>query len=97
MYRMSTIYSPLPHQGEYGVLRVIQVIRAIRVLRVNRVIRVIRAIRVSRDIRVHTVSEPSTAACVNIKDWVHDRLSHTNIKDWDYETAVSYKHQGLGP
>jgi hypothetical protein len=25
------------------------------------------------------------------------RLSHTNSKDWVHETALSHKHQGLGP
>ncbi len=24
------------------------------------------------------------------------RLSHTNIKEWVHETALSHKHQGLG-
>ncbi len=32
----------------------------------------------------------------NIKDWFHDRLSHTNIKDW-FHDRLSHKHQGLGP
>ncbi len=25
------------------------------------------------------------------------QLSHVNIKDWVHETALSHKHQGLGP
>ncbi len=34
----------------------------------------------------------------NIKEWVYETaLSHTNIKEWVYEMALSHKHQGVGP
>ncbi len=59
------------------MIRVLRVIRAIRVMRVIRVIRVIRSMNVIREL----LARPSTSLTRVGLEWVHDRLSHTNIKD----------------